>query len=233
MMKKPCLLIAICLSWVAVGWADDAVPSKTHPDSSNWQDIFAPDLSNAIDTKGVWSVRDGLLTATKNHNLWTKQQYGDCIIDLEFKNGPDGNSGLFIYASDLTERRARMEVQILDDHAPQWANLTPSHTCGSICGRVAPSKRAVKKPGQWNRMTVWCLGPKVHVLLNGEPITQIDMTKWTSTNKTPDGRALSPRLDLPLAGLPTKGHIGLQGKHGHSDVLFRNVKIKTLAKGDY
>lgn len=232
MIRNSLILTALCLCCAVVGRSDDGVPARTHPDSSKWQDLFASDLSNATSSQGVWSFRDGLLIATKNDTLWTKEQYANFAVDLEFQNGPGGNSGLFIYASDLSDRRARMEVQILDDHAPQWVNLTPTHICGAICGRLAPTERAVNKPGEWNRMTVWCLGPTVSVLLNGERIVEMDLREWTLPSKSPDGRDLPPHLNIPLAELPTKGHVGLQGKHGDSDVLFRNVKIKVFSKTD-
>ena len=32
-------------------------------------------------------------------------------------------------------------------------------------------------------------------------------------------------LPTPFAELPTKGYIGLQGKHGDANIFFRNVRI--------
>ena len=101
MTKQMCVLLALCLGWAAAIWADDAVPPKTHPDSSGWQKLFADDLSDAIYPKGIWFLEDGLLTASRRQIIWTKKQYGNCIIDLEFKNGPNANSGVFVYGSDL------------------------------------------------------------------------------------------------------------------------------------
>jgi len=45
----------------------------------------------------------------------------------------------------------------------------------------------VKKPGEWNRMTIACKGPRISIVLNGELVTDIDMKKWTSATKNPDG----------------------------------------------
>ena len=78
-------------------------------------------------------------------------------------------------------------------------------------------------------MTVTCKGPMIYVLLNGEAVTQIDMRKWTSTKKNPDGSDIPPWYSKPLAELPLVGHVGLQGKHGGVPIYFRNPKIKTLA----
>ncbi|OHB77210.1 MAG: glycosyl hydrolase [Planctomycetes bacterium RBG_16_64_10] len=229
-MKKLFVTAALCLGWNAAIWADDAVSPKTHPDSSGWQNLFAPDLSDAIGPKGIWSVEDGVLTAGEDRCIWTQKQYGDCIIDLEFKNAPGTNSGVFVYGSDLKDTVPNsVEIQIADDFAQKWAQKPKSWHCAAIFGRLAPTKSAVKKPGQWNRMTITCQGPNISVLLNGELVTQIDMKQWTSAKQNPDGSEIPEWLSKPLAELPTEGHIGLQGKHAGAPIYFRNLRIKTLA----
>ena len=170
-----------------------------------------------------------MLTATKDENIWTKREYGNCIIDLEFKNAPGTNSGVVVYASDIKNWIPNsVEIQIADDFAEQWAKSPKTWQCAAIFGRLAPTKSVVKKPGEWNRMTVTCQGPMIYVMLNGEQVTQIDMKKWTSAKKNPDGSDIPAWLSKPLAELPTKGHIGLQGKHAGAPIYFRNLKIKTL-----
>jgi hypothetical protein len=77
-------------------------------------------------------------------------------------------------------------------------------------------------------MTITCRGPRISVMLNGEPVTDLEMKKWTSAKKNPDGSDIPPWLSKPLAELATKGRIGLQGKHAGAPIYFRNVKIKTL-----
>jgi hypothetical protein len=93
---------------------------------------------------------------------------------------------------------------------------------------VAPSKQLVKKPGEWNRLTLTCKDSMVYVVFNGEPVAQMDMKQWTSAKKNPDGSDIPAWLTTPLAQLPTKGHVGLQGLHGKSPMYFRNIKIKSL-----
>jgi hypothetical protein len=231
-MKKSILaMLAMFLAATPISADDDAVPPKTHPDSSGWQKLFADDLSDAIYPKGIWFHEDGLLTASEDKIIWTKKQYKKCIIDLEFKNGPNANSGVFVYGSDMEKWIVRtLEVQILDDFGDKWQKVPPTWKCGGIFGRLAPSKRTVKPDGQWNRMTITCLGPMIYVLLNGEQITKFDMRKWTSPTKNPDGTAIPPWLcdGRPTAEIPTYGHIGLQGKHGGAPIYFRNLKIKPL-----
>ena len=187
-MKKMCFLLALCFGWTAAVGAADVVPPKTHPDTSAWQDLFAADLSDAIYPQGIWSFENGEMTAMEDQIIWTKDQYGDCIVDLEIKTGPAANSGVFLYGSDLENWVANsIEVQILDDYDPKWASVPKTWHCGGIFGRLAPIKSVVKNPGQWNRMTITCQGPIINVLLNGEHVAEMDMRKWTSAKTNPDG----------------------------------------------
>jgi len=228
-MKKIIVLLLISWGWIAAARAEETVPPKTHPDSAGWQNLFTADLSDAVFPKGVWSFKDGILTATEDQNIWTKAKYGNAIIDLEFKNAPGANSGVFVYGSDMKEWVANsVEVQILDDSHPKWANAPATWRCAGIFGRLAPSKSVVKAAGEWNRMTVTCLGTKIYVMLNGEMVTKMDMTLWTSATKNPDGGDIPPWLSKPLAEMATTGHVGLQGKHGGCPIYFRNMKIKSL-----
>jgi hypothetical protein len=91
---------------------------------------------------------------------------------------------------------------------------------------------AVKKPGEWNHMTITCRGPKIDVVLNGEAVASIDMRQWTSPTHNPDGSEIPKWLNKPLAELPTKGRIGFQGKHGSAPIWFRNILIRELVESD-
>jgi hypothetical protein len=75
-------------------------------------------------------------------------------------------------------------------------------------------------------MTIEAKGKQLKVWLNGELTAEMDMAKWTSAKKNPDGSHIPKWLSTPFAELPTKGRIGLQGKHGDASVWLRNVKIK-------
>ena len=68
----------------------------------------------------------------------------------------------------------------------------------------------------------------IDVLLNGEAVTSMDMTKWTEAKKNPDGSDIPSWLSKPAATLDPKGYIGLQGKHAGAPIFFRNLKIKKL-----
>ena len=210
-----------------------AVASKaSHPDTSGpgWKAFLKADLSDTIAPKGnVWSVTDGVLTATKDQNLWSKKQYEDFIIDLEFKTDEDTNSGVIVHCSDTGRWIPNsVEVQIADDHG-KWEKAPKSWQCGAIFGHLpATRQKVVKKPGQWNRYTITCKGTIITVVLNGEQTCVMDMSKWTSAKTNPDGSKIPGWLNKPKATLPLKGHVGFQGKHAGAPIYFRNIKIKEL-----
>ena len=229
MAKHLLVLLTVSLGCGAATPGGEAARPKAHPDSTGWEDLLAEDLSNATYPEGVWSFDNGVLTATEDQCIWTREQYENFVLDLEFKNAPGTNSGVFVYCSDVDDFIPNsVEVQIADDFSPKWSKMPRTWQCAAIFGHLAAAKSAVKKPGEWNRMTINCKGPRIRVMLNGEMVTKMDMRKWTSAKKNPDGSDIPPWLSKPLAGLATKGHIGLQGKHGGVPIYFRTLKIKNV-----
>jgi hypothetical protein len=206
-----------------------SVPPKAHPDVSQWQDLFAADLSNAAFPQGVWTFEDGVLTASEDQVIWSKKDYDNFIIDLEFKTEDSTNSGVIVYCTNMDNWIPNsVEVQIADDFSEKWAKSPKTWHCGAIFGHLAPTKSMVKKPGQWNRFTVTCKDKMIYVMLNGLMVTEMNMNLWTSATKNPDGTDIPSWLSTPFAELPTHGNVGLQGKHAGAPIFFRNIKIKEL-----
>lgn len=227
-MKK--LIVAFVVGTLALlppQAARSAEPQTLHPDSSSWKPLFAADLSDAIYPAGVWTVADGVLTASKDQCIWTKAAYANCVLDLEFKTDEGTNSGVFVYCSNVEKFIPNsVEIQIADDFAAKWAKSPATWHCAAFFGHKPASASAVHKPGQWNRMTITCRGPIITVVLNGQAVNDIDLRQWTSAKKNPDGSDIPPWLSRPWSELPTRGHIGLQGKHAGAPIYFRNLKIK-------
>jgi hypothetical protein len=208
----------------------EPAPPSAHPDVSGWADLFAADLSNAEFPAGIWTVADGVLTASEDQAIWTKRDYENFTLDLEFRTAPGTNSGVIVYATDIKDWIPNsVEIQIADDFAEEWAKEPATWHCGAIFGHLGPRKSAVKKPGEWNRYTITCLGKKITVVLNGEKVTEMDMGLWTSAKTNPDGSEIPAWLSRPFAELATRGRIGFQGKHAGAPIFFRNIKIKELS----
>ncbi len=223
------LVLAAFVSLVCMGKPASSVEKGTAEKSGAWKPLFAADLSDTVFPESVWTINDGVLTASKDEAIWSNRDYENFVLDLEFKTASGTNSGVIVYCSDTKNWIPNsVEVQIADDYAAKWAESPTTWQCAAIFGHLAPTKRVVKKPGQWNHMTVRCVGQRIDVTLNGEHVTSMDMSRWTSAKKNPDGSKIPPWLSKPFNQLPTKGRVGLQGKHAGAPIWFRNVRIKEL-----
>ncbi len=227
-MKNNLGLIKTCLMMIlALSLQHLAAQSAVHPESADWNDLFTKDLSNAEFPAGIWTCTDGILTASEDQCIWTKKDYANFTLDLEFKTAEGTNSGVIVYCTDLQNWIPNsVEIQIADDFAKQWAESPKTWQCGAIFGHLAPLKSTVKNPGEWNRMTITCKGQKIEVLLNGMKVNDMNMALWTNAKTNPDGSEIPSWLSTPFAELKTFGRIGLQGKHAGAPVYFRNLKVK-------
>lgn len=221
----------VAIAQALVYKAAEAAALSAHPDSSQWSPLFANDLSDAKFPPGIWSCQDGVLTATEDQCIWTGKEYENFVLDLEFKTDDGTNSGVIVYCSNMEDWIPNsVEIQIADDFSEKWSKSPKTWQCAAIFGHLAAKESAVKKPGEWNRMTVTCQGPKIGILLNGRQVTDIDMQLWKSAKTNPDGSEIPPWLSTPLAELKTRGYIGLQGKHAGAPIYFRNLRIKPIDK---
>lgn len=223
--------LCVIFLFAAPLFADEVAASGplVHPDATGWEDLFAPDLSNAIKPKGVWTFENGELTAGKDEAIWSKKDYENFVLDLEFKNAEETNSGVIVYCSDVMNWIPNsVEIQIADDYAKKWAESPKSWQCGAVFGHLPAGKSMVKKPGEWNRFTIRCVGKHIDVALNGEQIVSMNMDDFTSAKTNPDGTEIPSWLSKPKSLLPTRGKVGFQGKHAGAPIWFRNIKIKEL-----
>ncbi len=154
-------------------------------------------------------------------NLYTEKEYKDFIFRFDFQLTPGANNGLGIRTPlEGDAAYVGMELQILDNSAPIYANLHDYQYHGSVYG-VIPAKRGYQKPvGEWNSEEVIVKGSRVKIILNGEVILDGDIVE-ASKNGTLDHK------DHP--GLKReKGYIAFLG-HG-SKLKFRNIRVKDLSK---
>lgn len=216
------MFLCTCLSVISFGQANK---------SKGWKPLFDTCLTNADYDPAVWSVdKDGVISATADQAICTNKEYENFELELEFKTDHHTNSGVVIYCTDKKDWIPNaVEIQIADDYADPSAKAASTGSCGAVYGHLAPSAfRVVKKPGEWNKMKIAAKGKNIQVALNGKKIINMDMSLWTSGTTNPDGSAIPSWLPKPYAGLPTKGYIGFQGKHGKALIWFKNIKIKEL-----
>jgi hypothetical protein len=115
--------VIVFLLFTAVACASLAqAPPKKHPDAkgAGWENLFKPDFSDATFDAGVWTIADGVLTASEDKPIWSAREYRNFTLDLEFKTAPGTNSGVFVYCTDQKNFVPNsVEVQIADDYASQ------------------------------------------------------------------------------------------------------------------
>ncbi len=166
-----------------------------------------------------YGVKDGVICCARGGggNLFTEKEYSDFVLRFEFKLDPGANNGIGIRAPLQGDAAyLGMEIQVLDDNAPQNASLHPAQFHGSIYD-VVPSRHDARKPaGEWNEEEITAQGRHIQVVLNG--VTILD----TNLNDVTDAETLRRHPGL----LRERGHIGFLG---HNDyVEFRNIRVKEL-----
>jgi HEAT repeat protein len=182
-------------------------------------------LDNWTGDKLAYMAEDGMIVVRPENgnagNLYTMNEYSDFSFRFEFQLTPAANNGIGIRAP-LTGDAAYvgMEIQVLDNTAPEYATLHPYQYHGSVYG-VIPAKRDYLKPvGEWNSEEITAQGTHIRVVLNGTAIVDGDIAG-------PRDNGTMDHNDHP--GLKNaSGHIGFLG-HG-SIVKFRDIRIKDLSK---
>ena len=203
---------------------------KTQAELSDieYKDVFTKDLSNALRGSKDWAFGDdGVLapTPTGHGDIWTKERYGDFILEVDFKVPEGGNSGVFIRGADLRNWiHTTIEIQI---HAT--TDGTKHGQCGAVYDCLSPLKDATRKPGEWNHFVITCLDNKIYINLNGQDIIDMDLDQWTEAGRNPGppvAAGTKNKFRYAYKDMAREGHIGFQ-YHGNP-IWLLNLKIKPL-----
>ena len=154
------------------------------------------------------------LTNTKKGgvDIYTEQEFGDCMVELEVMIPKGSNSGIYLMG--------QYEVQVVDSYGKKRIK---DNAMGGIFGVALPKINAAKKPGEWQKFLIEFKAPRfenrkriapaefVKVELNGEVIQEN-----VKIEKGPTSGALKN-------GEFAKGPLMLQG--GMGAVAYRNIRI--------
>jgi hypothetical protein len=185
----------------------------------DWADVRNPPSQPVL-----WEVRNGMLYGGEPRGTWllSEREYGDFIIEFDFKLGERGNSGLALRAPLAGDPAFDgLELQMADRRYNPEA--TDSELTGGIYRAVAP-RRQVYRPLEWNHYRVELRGPRLVARLNGELIQDVDLDHVSVAVKRHDGTDA-----VPLPQRPRRGHIGFQELSrdgGH--VVIRDARIAEL-----
>ncbi len=203
--------------------ADEANRLVRGRDDSGFKPVF-----NGTDFEGWagpvenYEVKDGAILCKpgKGGTIYTKEEYTNFVVRLEFKLPPGGNNGLAIRYSGKgdTAYAGMCELQVLDDNYEKatGAKIDPRQAHGSAYGMAAAARGFQRPIGQWNYQEVTVKGSTIKVELNGTVILDTDLSKVTEYM----ANSAHPGKDR------TAGAFGFAG---HNDpVMFRNIAIKRL-----
>ncbi|QDH80949.1 DUF1080 domain-containing protein [Echinicola soli] len=199
-VKTLLLLIPIVVVLTAGGLAGKKIKLFNGKDLSGWT-VYGTEK---------WYVEDGLLICESGPDetygyLGTNEHYKDFELELEFKQGADGNSGVFIRSTVDGTKVSGWQVEV----AP------PGHDTGGIYesyGRgwlvkPEPEKDEALKFGEWNKMKIRVEGDRVISWLNGTEMVDF------SDAKIGEGEG----------GICLQIHDG-----GGIKVYWRNIKLREL-----
>jgi hypothetical protein len=198
-------------------------------DLANWKGLLKPPLDNPYKREPLsaedrskaqaeadenmrkhWSAQDGVLLydgKAGGRSLCTAKDYGDFEMYVDWKIGPEGDSGIYL--------RGTPQVQIWDPSSKPAAGVGSGGLYNNQKNPSKPTAKADKPIGQWNRFWIKMVGDKVWVKLNDQLVV--------------DGVPLE-NYWARQSPLPATGQIELQN-HG-SPLWFKNVYIKELPKGE-
>lgn len=239
---------ALGLAFAAVSSAD-APPVPLFPDDGpvkqgwvtrHWADV----AETPRNPEALWEVRDGVLYGTGRYDdgkegswvgtwLLSEREYGDFVLELDFKfknGGNRGNGGIALRAPLAGDPAYEgLEVQITDERYER--SFFPDAGKDQLSGAlyyVSPATELKYLPGEWNRYRIEARGPKVKVWLNDFQVQDVDLSTFTQPAKK-HGKGTEVLPAKPGAERPLRGHIGFQDLSDSGEVLmFRNVRIQEL-----
>jgi hypothetical protein len=172
-----------------------------------------------------WHVVDGVLAKEGSvDDLVTREQFGNFELELEWKIGKAGNSGVFYRGTRAYDHIywSAPEYQLLDDaNAPDGRRRLTA--AAAAYGLYAPPAGVVKPFGEWNKTRIVIKGDHVEHWLNGRKVVAYDLGSPEWKAKV----AASKFSQYPNYGLAKAGFIGIQGDHPGSLEL-RHIRIREL-----
>ena len=166
---------------------------------------------DAADAAQHWKVADGEIV-NDGHGVFlaTDKEYGDVELFVDYKIGPNGDSGIYL--------RGTPQIQIWDFRPEAGKNnLGSDKGSGGLWNNSpgAPGKDplvfADNPIGEWNTLRIIQIGARTTVYLNGKLVVQDAIMENYWNRKTP---------------LAPVGPIQLQ-THG-SETRFRNIKLREI-----
>jgi hypothetical protein len=207
--------------------------------SSAWRPLFdgkSLDAWRGYKTDTVpegWKIVNGTLSKDgRVGDLISRDEFGDFELELEWKIGRAGNSGIFYRGIEDPDYRGRPnddriyttgpEYQLLDDIEAE-DNKTRLTCAGAAYGLYPSPPGHLKPVGEWNKTRIVANGAHIEHWLNDFKLLEYEL--WS-----PDWEAkvkASKFAEWPDYGRKKQGHLALQGDH-NGNLAFRNIRIREM-----
>jgi hypothetical protein len=222
------MLIRTVLAVAVLAMASACASPQSAP---NWRVLF--DGTSLKDWKGYktdavpagWKIENGTLAKDAPvADIVSKDEFGDFELELDWKIGDAGNSGIFYRGTEEYDHIywSAPEYQLLDDI--KGADNKTRLTCAGAAYALYPSPEGhLKAVGDWNTARIVARGLHVEHWLNGVKLLEYELGSpdWLAKVKA------SKFNDYPNYGRATRGRIALQGDHSGT-LAFRNIRIRDL-----
>ena len=207
---------------------DNGSSVRTTSAASGWKSLSDPSAWRGykVDTiPSRWTFANGVLSKTRPvTDIVSKDEFGDFELELEWKIGEAGNSGIFYRGTEEYDHIywSGPEYQLLDNIKAD-DNKTQLTRAAAVYGLYPAPDGHVKPVGEWNTTRIVARGAHVEHWLNGFMMEQYELWSpdWEAKVKASKFRV------WPNYGRAKKGHIALQGDH-NGELAFRNIRIREL-----
>ena len=128
-----------------------------------------------------WYVEDGELVCESGPDkeygyLATDQHYKDFILELDFKQEADGNSGVFVRSTIDGVKISGWQVEVAPK-GKHTGGVYESYGRGWLV-KPSPEKESVLKEGDWNHLKIKVKGDELTSWLNGVEMVHLKDDKF-------------------------------------------------------
>ncbi len=148
----------------------------TQPDK--WKSLFNGKNLVGWEIHGTekWYVEDGLLVCESGPDqeygyLATKKHYDDFILELDFQQEADGNSGVFFRSTLDGTKISGWQVEVAPP-GNDTGGIYESYGRGWLV-KIPEEKEDILKMGEWNTLRIKVVGDKVTTWLNGQEMVNL------------------------------------------------------------
>jgi hypothetical protein len=199
--------------------------------TTNWKligDVEAGYNDTVLNTaKGLGILHNDFSRAIQNkpvHNLVTKMEHGDLMLEFDFMMAKGSNSGIYF--------QSRYEVQLFDS----WGVKTPKYSdLGGLYQTIkkgmsgkAPMKNAALAPGLWQHMEISFQAPRFDEKGNKTADAKFIYVKLNGITLHENINVDAPTISASFADEKPYGPLMIQGDHG----TFAIKNMKYAAQDD-